>query len=109
MTTPWYVIGSFVVYVFTLIQYVRFRLQKLKQSPRPNKIDKNFRMPIAVIAVISGGTYLMANISLAVVTEQTVVVILICVYNMLIFVVFHFVMDLHRYYWLRRVMNKPEV
>ncbi|WP_434749342.1 hypothetical protein [Paenibacillus amylolyticus] len=51
----------------------------------------------------------MANISLAVVTEQTVVVILICVYNMLIFVVFHFVMDLHRYYWLRRVMNKPEV
>ncbi|KAA8786213.1 hypothetical protein EC604_20435 [Paenibacillus amylolyticus] len=109
MTTAWYVIGSFVVYVFTLIQYVRFRLQKLKQSPRPNKIDKNFRMPTAVIAVITGGAYLMANISLAFVTEQTVVVILICVYNMLIFVVFHFVMDLHRYYWLRRVMNKPEV
>ncbi|MDT0121020.1 hypothetical protein Q9R46_00080 [Paenibacillus sp. RRE4] len=106
MTTPWYVIGSFVMYVFTLIQYVRFRLRKLKQSPRLNKIDKNFRMPIAVIAVISGGAYLMANISLAFVTEQTVVVILICVYNMLIFVVFHFVMDLHRYYWLRRVMNE---
>ena len=106
MTTPWYVVGSFVVYVCTLIQYVRFRLQKLKQSPRLNKIDKNFRMPTAVIAVISGGAYLMANISLAFVTEQTVVVILICVYNMLIFALFHFVMDLHRYYWLRRVIYK---
>ncbi|WP_427182158.1 hypothetical protein [Paenibacillus sp. TC-CSREp1] len=109
MTTPWYAISSFVVYIFALFQYVTLRLRQLKQLPRPNKGKKsNSRMSI-ILSMISGGAYLVANISLAFVTKQTVSVVLICVYNLLIFVVFHFVMDLHRYYWLRRVMNKPEV
>jgi len=106
MTTAWYVIGSFVVYVFTLIQYVLLRLRRLKQPHRLNKGKKsNSRMSILFLSVISGGAYFIANASLAFVTKQTVGVVLICVYNLLIFAVFHFVMDLHRYYWLRRVMN----
>lgn len=109
LTTPWYAIGSFVVYAFALIQYVRFRLQKLKQPPQRNKADNSSGMPIATLTAITGGAYLLANISLAFVTQQTVAVVLMCVYIMLSFVVFHFVMDLHRYYWLSRVRNKTEV
>lgn len=108
LTTPWYAIGSFAAYFFALSQYVRFRLQKLKQPPQRKKGDKSTGMPIAALTAITGGAYLLANISLAFVTQQTVAVVLICVYILLAFVVFHFVMDLHRYYWLRRVMNRSE-
>ncbi|CAI6084302.1 hypothetical protein PAECIP112173_04242 [Paenibacillus sp. JJ-100] len=109
LTTPWYAIGSLAVYAFALIQYVRYRLQKLKQPPQRQKGNKSSGMPVALLTTITGGAYLLANISLAFVTQQTVTVVLICVYIMLTFVVFHFVMDFHQYYWLRRVMNKSDV
>lgn len=108
LTTPWYVIGSFAVYGFALFQYVKFRLRKLRQPPQRKKGDKSPGMPVATLTMITGGAYLLANISLAFVTQQTVAVVLMCVYIMLAFVVFHFIMDLHRYYWLRQVMNKSE-
>ncbi|MEK3918783.1 hypothetical protein [Paenibacillus sp. FSL K6-2393] len=108
LTTPWYAIGSFVVYSFALFQYVKFRLRKLQQPPQRKKRDKSTGMPVATLTMITGGAYLLANISLAFVTHQTVAVVLMCVYIMLAFVVFHFIMDLHRYYWLRQVMNKSE-
>ncbi|MCL6663303.1 hypothetical protein [Paenibacillus amylolyticus] len=108
LTTPWYAIGSFAVYSFALFQYVKFRLRKLQQPPQRKKRDKSTGMPVATLTMITGGAYLLANISLAFVTQQTVAVVLMCVYIMLAFVVFHFIMDLHRYYWLRHVMNKSE-
>ncbi|MEK4113748.1 hypothetical protein ABIC86_005429 [Paenibacillus sp. DS2363] len=108
LSTPWYVIGSFVVYGFALFQYVKFHLRKLRQPPQRKKGDKSPGVPVATITMITGGAYLLANISLAFVTQQTVAVVLMCVYIMLAFVVFHFIMDLHRYYWLRQVMNKAE-
>ncbi|OMF63846.1 hypothetical protein MKY66_25965 [Paenibacillus sp. FSL R5-0766] len=108
LTTPWYAIGSFAVYGFALFQYVKFRLHKLRQPPQRKKGDKSPGMPVATLTMITGGAYLLANISLAFVTQQTVAVVLMCVYIMLAFVVFHFIMDLHRYYWLRQVMNKSE-
>ncbi|MFX3648054.1 hypothetical protein MKY92_26265 [Paenibacillus sp. FSL R5-0623] len=108
LTTPWYAIGSFAVYGFALFQYVKFRLRKLRQPPQRKKGDKSPGMPVATLTMITGGAYLLANISLAFVTQQTVAVVLMCVYIMLAFVVFHFIMDLHRYYWLRQVMNKSE-
>ncbi|MGG4398713.1 hypothetical protein ABEW61_01180 [Paenibacillus amylolyticus] len=108
LTTPWYAIGSFAVYGFALFQYVKFRLRKLRLPPQRKKGDKSPGMPVATLTMITGGAYLLANISLAFVTQQTVAVVLMCVYIMLAFVVFHFIMDLHRYYWLRQVMNKSE-
>ena len=108
LSTPWYAIGSFAVYGFALFQYVKFRLRKLRQPPQRKKGDKSPGMPVATLTMITGGAYLLANISLAFVTQQTVAVVLMCVYIMLAFVVFHFIMDLHRYYWLRQVMNKAE-
>ncbi|WP_413407145.1 hypothetical protein [Paenibacillus amylolyticus] len=108
LSTPWYAIGSFVVYGFAVFQYVKFRLRKLQQPPQRKKGDKSTDVPGATITMITGGAYLLANISLAFVTQQTVAVVLMCVYIMLAFVVFHFIMDLHRYYWLRQIMNKAE-
>lgn len=107
LTTPWYAIGSFVVYGFALYQYAKFHIHKLKQLPYSHKADKGSRMPVATLTLLTGAGYLLANISLAFVTEQTVAVVLMSVYIMLAFVVFHFIMDVHRYYWLRRVLNTP--
>ncbi|MGN7415831.1 hypothetical protein [Paenibacillus sp. SAF-068] len=109
LTTPWYAIGSFAVYGFALFQYVKFRLRMLQQPPQRKKRDKSTGVPVATLTMITGGAYLLANISLAFVTQQTVSVVLMCVYIMMAFIVFHFIMDLHRYYWLRQVMNKAEV
>ncbi|MEO2256795.1 hypothetical protein ABGV43_07730 [Paenibacillus amylolyticus] len=108
LSTPWYAIGSFAVYGFALFQYVKFRLRKLQHPPQRKKGDKSMGVPVATLTMITGGAYLLANISLAFVTQQTVAVVLMCIYIMLAFVVFHFIMDLHRYYWLRQVMNKAE-
>ncbi|WP_145325935.1 hypothetical protein [Paenibacillus xylanexedens] len=107
LTTPWYAIGSFVVYGFAFFQYAKFHINRLKQSPNSPKSEKGSRMPVATLTMLTGGGYLLANISLAFVTEQTVAVVLMSVYIMLAFVVFHFMMDVHRYYWLRRVLNTP--
>jgi hypothetical protein len=107
LTTPWYAMGSFVVYGFALYQYMKFHIYKLKQSPYSQKSDRGSRMPVATLTMLTGGGYLLANISLAFVTEHTVAVVLMSVYIMLAFVVFHFMMDVHRYYWLRRVLNTP--
>lgn len=109
LSTPWYAIGSFAVYGFALFQYVKFRLRRLQQPPQRKKGDKSTGVPVTTLTMITGGAYLLANISLAFVTQQTVVVVLMSVYIMLALVVFHFIMDLHRYYWLRQVMNKAEV
>ncbi|MCG7385688.1 hypothetical protein [Paenibacillus sp. ACRRY] len=108
LTTPWYAIGSFAVYGFALYQYARFHLRKLQQSPHRPKAGAGSRMPVATLTMLTGAGYLVANLSLAFVTQQTVAVVLMCVYIMLAFVVFHFIMDMHRYYWLRRVMHAPK-
>lgn len=108
LTTPWYAIGSFVLYGFALYQYAKFHLRKLQQYPQRKKGDTGARMPVATLTMLTGAGYLLANISLAFVTQQTVAVVLICVYIMLAFVVFHFIMDVHRYYWLRRVLIKSD-
>ncbi len=108
LTTPWYAIGSFVIYGFALYQYAKFHLRKLQQSPHRKKGDTGARMPVALLTMLTGAGYLLANISLAFVTQQTVAVVLMCVYIMLAFVVFHFIMDVHRYYWLRQVLDKSD-
>ncbi|WP_125477327.1 hypothetical protein [Paenibacillus sp. LK1] len=100
LTTPWYAIASFTLYGLALFQYSKFHLRKLQQSTHGEKARVSAQMPLTTLALLTGAGYILANISLAFVTQQTVVVVLICVYTMLAFVVFHFIMDLHRYYWL---------
>lgn len=48
-----------------------------------------------MLTTLIGLGYLAANLSLTFVSEQTVIVMLMAVYAMLAFVMFHFIMDLH--------------
>lgn len=100
LTTPWYAISSFTLYGLALFQYSKFHVRKLQQSLHGKKSGEGTPIPITTLPLLTGVGYILANISLAFVTQHMVVVVLICVYSMLAFVVFHFIMDLHRYYWI---------
>ncbi|WP_440112856.1 hypothetical protein [Paenibacillus sp. QZ-Y1] len=100
LTTPWYAIVSVTMYGFAFFKYSKFHLRKLEQSPHSKKKGGNAKMPVVALTLLTGAGYMLANISLFFVTQQTVAVVLMCVYSMLAFVVFHFIMDLHRYYWM---------
>ncbi|WDH83115.1 hypothetical protein [Paenibacillus urinalis] len=102
LTTPWYAIGSFAVYGFALYHYVRSHLRKLR-IPEKKQQEEHKRMRLLPLTMIAGLGYLLANLSLMFVSENTVVIVLMCVYSMLAFVLFHFIMELHRYYWNRRI------
>lgn len=101
LMTPWYAVGSFAVYGFILYLYARLHIRKLV-APRKNNQD-NPDLSMKVLTVMTGVGYLLANLSLMFVSEQTVTIVLMCVYAMLVLVMLHFIMELHRYYWMKRV------
>lgn len=103
LTTPWYAIGSFAAYGFALYHYVRAHLRKLRTPEKKKEEQKTMRL--LPLTMITGLGYLLANLSLMFVSEDTVVIVLMCVYSMLAFVLFHFILELHRYYWIRRVRS----
>ena len=100
LTTPWYAVGSFAVYGLTLYQYARLHLRKLAVPRKESQGGSDLSMK--VLTGVTGFGYLLANLSLMFVSENTVTIVLICVYAMLAMVIFHFIMELHRYYWMKR-------
>lgn len=104
LTTPWYAIGSFAVYGFAFYLYARSHIRKL-ESPRKQSQGRS-GMSMTTLSMLIGLGYLLANISLMFVSEETVPIVLMCVYTMLAFILFHFIMELHRYYWLKRLAVK---
>lgn len=100
LTTPWYAVGSFAAYGFALYQYVRSHIRKL-ETPRKQRQDRS-GLSMMTLTMLTGLGYLLANLSLMFVSEKTVTIVLMCVYAMLAFVMFHFIMELHRYYWLKQ-------
>lgn len=99
--TPMYAIGSFAAYGFALYHYIKSHLRKLKSPPHKTRKQER-RTPRLSIAALTGGGYLAANLSLMFITEKTVTIVLMCIYIILTFVMFHFILELHRYYWLNR-------
>lgn len=100
LKTPWYAIGSFAALGLAFYFYMRSYIGKL-QSPQKRGQSRP-RMSRVTLAMVVGVGYLAANLSLMFISEDTVTIVLMCVYAMLAFVMFHFTMELHRYYWLKR-------
>nr|WP_211747087.1 hypothetical protein [Paenibacillus sp. Marseille-Q4541] len=100
LETPWYTAFSFAAYGFALYQYICSHIRKL-DSPR-QKREEDSGLSKVSITLFTGLGYLLANLSLLYVSEDRVAIVLLCVYSMLSFVMFHFILELHRYYWLVR-------
>ena len=86
------------LYIFALNQYYKNHIRKLQDQSKIKVIEKLW---FRVVAFVGLGQ-LIANISLGFATQKMVAIVLMCVYSMLSFMLFHFIMELHRYYYLRK-------
>ncbi|MGK3615858.1 hypothetical protein [Bacillus cereus] len=100
LQTPIYFIFSFGLYSFALYHYYKNHIKKLQEPRKKSKLSKGMG-GIGAVAFVGLGQ-LIANISLGFATQQMVAIVLMCVYSMLSLVLFHFIMELHRYYYLRK-------
>ncbi|SFC32467.1 hypothetical protein SAMN04488168_103257 [Bacillus sp. 491mf] len=100
LQTPIYFIFSFGLYSFALYHYYKNHIKKLQEPRKKSKSSKGMG-GLGVIAFVGLGQ-LIANISLGIATQQMVAIVLMCVYSMLSLILFHFIMELHRYYYLRK-------
>ena len=98
ITNSIYFIFSVGLYIFALNYYYKIIL-KLQGSIKNQSHRKN--SGFGVLAFVGLGQ-LIANISLGFATQKMVAIVLMCVYSMLSFMLFHFIMELHRYYYLRK-------
>ncbi|MFX3623250.1 MAG: hypothetical protein ACE3JP_04180 [Ectobacillus sp.] len=105
LQSPLFFILSFGAYGFAFYHYYKNHIKKLKQPPQRPRASKG--MNVSLSAAVALG-YLAAQISLGFVTDQIVAVVLMCVLSMLAFVLFHFIMELHRYYYLRQYLSERE-
>ncbi|MGG0822004.1 hypothetical protein ABE099_03930 [Paenibacillus turicensis] len=102
LDTPLFAIGTLLVYGIALYDYLKRHRKKAKgQTDSPWRKQKNNNRSSLwwsrSVASLVGLGYLVANITLGFVTQQFVVVVLILIYGMLSYTVFHFVLELERY------------
>uniref|UniRef100_UPI00106798B7 hypothetical protein n=1 Tax=Bacillus cereus TaxID=1396 RepID=UPI00106798B7 len=100
LQTPIYFIFSVGLYIFALYYYYKNHIKKLQESIKKSKSSKK-NSSFGVVAFVGLGQ-LIANISLGFATQKMVAIVLMCVYSMLSFMLFHFIIELHRYYYLRK-------
>ncbi|PEA56066.1 hypothetical protein CON64_05410 [Bacillus pseudomycoides] len=100
LQTPIYFIFSFGLYSFALYHYYKNHIKKLQEPRKKSKSSKGMG-GLGVTAFVGLGQ-LIANISLGFATQRMVAIVLMCVYSMLSLILFHFIMELHRYYYLRK-------
>ena len=100
LQTPIYFIFLFGLYSFALYHYYKNHIKKLQEPRKKSKSSKGMG-GIGAVAFVGLGQ-LIANISLGFATQQMVAIVLMCVYSMLSLILFHFIMELHRYYYLRK-------
>ncbi|WP_210091122.1 hypothetical protein [Paenibacillus turicensis] len=103
LDTPLFAIGTLFAYGFALYDYLKRNRKKAKRQTNTlwRKQKNNNRSSLGwsrSVASLVGLGYLVANVTLGFVTQQFVVVVLILSYGMLSYTVFHFVLELERYF-----------
>ena len=98
LQTPIYFIFSVGLYIFALYYYYKNHIKNFRNQSKIKIIENS---SFGVVAFVGLGQ-LIANISLGFATQKMVAIVLMCVYSMLSFILFHFIMEFHRYYYLRK-------
>ncbi len=107
LNTPFFALGTLLAYGIALYDYIKRNRKKkgkqtatvLRKSKNDSRVTAEWSKPVAAFA---GLGYLAANVTLGFVTQQFVVVVLILIYGMLSYTVFHFMMELKRYISISR-------
>ncbi|WP_082967254.1 hypothetical protein [Paenibacillus oryzae] len=108
LNTPFFALGTLLAYGIALYDYIKRNRKKkgkqtapvfLQKSKKDARTKSEWSKPVAAFA---GLGYLASNVTLGFVTQQFVVVVLILIYGMLSYTVFHFMMELRRYISISR-------
>lgn len=103
LDTPIFAIGTLFVYGLALYDYLKRHHKKANKQTvtdlqkHRNNNRTSHRWSRSVASLVGLG-YFVANVTLGFVTQQFVVVVLILIYGMLSYTVFHFVLELERYF-----------
>lgn len=103
LDTPLFALGTLLVYGIALYDYLKRHRKKVhkqastawrRKQKNNNRTTLGWSGPVTSLVGIG---YLVANVTLGFVTQQFVVVVLILIYGMLSYTVFHFVLEFERY------------
>jgi hypothetical protein len=103
LQTPLYLIFSFSLYVFALYHYYQKHVKKLCEQKK--KSTSSSRIGVVGVASIAGVGQIIGNILIGSASQQTMAIVLMSICSMLSFMAFHFIMELHRYYYLRQYIK----
>ncbi|MFI8705780.1 hypothetical protein ACIGHG_01635 [Bacillus sp. NPDC077411] len=102
LQTPIYFIFSFGLYSFALYHYSKSHIKKLQEPIKKSSVWKKETGSVKIAAFAAGFGQLVANIILSIATQQMGAIVFMCACTMFSFILFHFIMELHRYYYLRK-------
>ncbi|GGE59641.1 hypothetical protein [Priestia taiwanensis] len=100
LQTPLYFIFSFSSYSFALYYYYRSHIKKLQEPKKKSKSSTG----IGAVGVASfvGLGQIVGNISIGFASQQMVAIVLMSFYSLFALALLHFIMELHRYYYLKQ-------
>ncbi|SFI90648.1 MULTISPECIES: hypothetical protein [unclassified Bacillus (in: firmicutes)] len=102
LQTPIYFIFSVGLYVFALYHFYKNHIKKLQEPRKKSNVWKKETGSVKVAAFVVGFGQLIANIILSIATQQMGAIVFMCACTVFSFALFYMIMDLHRYYYLRK-------
>ncbi|GGE59650.1 hypothetical protein [Priestia taiwanensis] len=103
LQTPLYFIFSFSLYFFALYYYYQKHVQKLCKQKKKSVSSRGIGS--IGVASIAGAGQIIGGILIGSASQQVMGIVMMSIYSMLSFMSFHFIMELHRYYYLRRYIK----
>lgn len=107
LQTPIYFIFSVGLYIFALYYFYKNHIKKLQEPIKKSKSSKGTGS-VKVAAFAAGLGQLIANIILSIATQQMGAVVFMCACTTFSFALFYVIMELHRYYYLRKHIEGGE-
>jgi hypothetical protein len=103
LQTPLYFIFSVSLYVFALYHYYLHHVKKLCEQKKKSTSSKGGGYTVVATFVVLG--QIVGNILIGSASQQVMAIVLMSIWSMLSFMAFHFIMELHRYYYLRQYIK----
>ncbi|WP_242221283.1 hypothetical protein [Bacillus cereus group sp. BfR-BA-01380] len=102
LQTPIYFIFSVGLYGFALYHFYKNHIKKLQEPRKKSNVWKKETGSVKVAVFVVGLGQLVANIILSIATQQMGAIVFMCACTGFSFALFYMIMDLHRYYYLRK-------
>ena len=100
--TPLYFILTLLGYVIILLLHFKMKINKLKEAPSKKKDNNSSLNKAGIAGTASGLGYLACNLALSLVSENTGAIIFMTVLLFFSIVFMHFILELQRYFLIKK-------